>query len=149
MKSFQRFEHDMTGWGSSMHMYGTVLCVPSHSTQTRTYALLTGSGFSSLSSVFISDGCTPLRLTPYATHRRLCTINQTSQTHTHSKLYSHAYTRACKCAHQPLPSQTPSEKACFSDQSSVRQKNKQKNVKMDDWVTRCVRIMNGERRPYC
>lgn len=31
----------------------------------------------------------------------------------------------------------------------MRHKNKQKNEKMDGWVTRCVRIMNGERRPYC
>lgn len=50
-------------------------------------AVLTGSGFISLSSVFISDGCTPLRLTPYATHRRPCTKNQTSQIHTQNGIH--------------------------------------------------------------
>lgn len=40
-------------------------------------AVFTGRGFGSPSSVFISDGCTPFRPTPYATYRRRCVINQT------------------------------------------------------------------------
>lgn len=37
----------------------------------------------------------------------------------------------------------------FCGHPSVRRKNKQKNERMDDGVTRCVRVMNGERGPYC
>ena len=72
-EEFCRFEHLRTGWSTCIvHANITHVCI----------AVLTGSGFISLSSVFISDGCTPLRLTPYATHRRPCTKNQTSQIHT-------------------------------------------------------------------
>lgn len=53
-------------------------------------AVLTGRGSSSLSSVFISDGCTPLRLTPYATQKRLCTINQTSRVYTQNYMHRHS-----------------------------------------------------------
>lgn len=48
---------------------GTAPCVHTALKHTHTYASLTGSGFRSLSSVFISDGCMPLRLTPYATQK--------------------------------------------------------------------------------
>lgn len=76
LKSFQRFGYIRIGWSSSKHVYAVLRVLP-HSIQTYMHvciAVLTGSGFSSLSSVFISDGCTPLRLTPYATHRRDCVL---------------------------------------------------------------------------
>lgn len=94
-KWYEEFGHVRIRWSTSRHMYGAVLFVLSHSIEKYMHvciAVLTGSGFSSLSFVFISDGCTPLRLTPYATHRRLCTINQTSQTHTQNYMHWHAHT---------------------------------------------------------
>lgn len=51
-------------------------------------AVLTGRGSGSLSSVFISNGCTPLRLTPYATHTRLVHYKPDA-TNIHTTLYAH------------------------------------------------------------
>lgn len=115
-----------------------------HSVQTHTHvciAVLTGRGFSSLSSVFISDGCTPLRPTPYATHRRLRAIKQTSQ-NVHIKLRMRAGTNAAACVGAFRKTASLTAQVCGTKPNRGMRK-------MDGWATRCVRVVSGERRPYC
>jgi len=129
----KRFGHVRVGWRPSMHMYEAALCV-----QTYVHvciAALTGSGFSSLSSVFISDGCTPLRLTPYATHRRL-NINQTSRIYAHKTVLTvntHTHATVSVCIRLRLHRNPLNRPVSLTSQAWGTKTNRRMGKRMTGW----------------
>lgn len=123
----KRSHHMRSGWDGA-HLS---TCRPHHAnTHARTVcmAALTGSSFSTLSSVFISDGCMPLKLTPYVTvHYKPDTHTQCLHADTCLDYRLYVCTSACtNTQNGPV----------FCGHPTVRHKHKQKNERMDDGVTR-------------